>query len=213
MSVDELKAKGNAAFSSGNFKEALEAFSAAIGVDPNNHVLYSNRSGAYAAMQDFENAKKDAELCIEKKNDWFKGYSRLGAALHGLKQFDQAASQYEKALSLAPENNKATVQSSLEDVKRDQQQQASAGAANPFAKIFGPDAMSKIAANPKIAPLLNKPGFRQKIEMIQQNPSLIQGMMQDQDIMTCFIELMGLQGQFKAGADGAAGAEDDAEAR
>lgn len=204
MSADELKNKGNAAFSAGNYKEAIEAFSAAIELDPNNHVLYSNRSGAYAAQNDFETAKQDAEQCIAKNAGWFKGYSRLGAALHGLKQFDEAVAQYEKALNLAPDNNKAGVQSSIDDVKRDQQaKQQQQQQPNPFAKIFGPDVLQKIAANPKLVPLLAKPGYLQKIQMIQQNPGLIQGMMQDQDIMTTFIELMGFQGKFKTGEDAA----------
>jgi Flp pilus assembly protein TadD len=42
----DLQAKGNAAFSAGNYDEAISWFSKAIDVDPKNHVLYSNRSAA-----------------------------------------------------------------------------------------------------------------------------------------------------------------------
>ncbi len=38
------QAQGNAAFSAGNFQEAIGFFTKAIEKDPNNHVLYSNRS-------------------------------------------------------------------------------------------------------------------------------------------------------------------------
>ena len=43
------QAEGNKAFSSGKFREAIEHFSAAINLDPSNHVLYSNRSASYVS--------------------------------------------------------------------------------------------------------------------------------------------------------------------
>lgn len=60
-----------------------EKFTAAIEVDPTNHVLYSNRSGAYASLRDFNKSLEDATKCTEIKPDWSKGWSRQGAAYHG----------------------------------------------------------------------------------------------------------------------------------
>jgi stress-induced-phosphoprotein 1 len=40
------QAQGNAAFSAGNFEEAVRHFTAAAELDPSNHVLYSNRSAS-----------------------------------------------------------------------------------------------------------------------------------------------------------------------
>lgn len=71
-SAEELKAKGNAAFSAGKFEEAVEHFTAAITIDPSNHVLYSNRSGAYASLQKYNEALQDAEKTIQLKPDWSK---------------------------------------------------------------------------------------------------------------------------------------------
>ena len=51
MSADELKAKGNAAFTAKNYDEAIDAFTQGIAIDPNNHVLFSNRSACWAGKQ------------------------------------------------------------------------------------------------------------------------------------------------------------------
>ena len=60
-----------------------EKFSEAIELEPTNHVLYSNRSGAYASIKDFAHALEDANKVTELKPDWAKGWGRKGAALHG----------------------------------------------------------------------------------------------------------------------------------
>ena len=60
-----------------------EKFSKAIEIEPQNHVLYSNRSGAYASKKDFLAAEDDAVKTTEIKPDWPKGWGRKGAALHG----------------------------------------------------------------------------------------------------------------------------------
>jgi stress-induced-phosphoprotein 1 len=206
--ADAFKAQGNAEFSAGKFAEAVQSFSQAIALDADNHVLYSNRSGAYTAMGNFAKAKEDAESAVAKNPKWFKGYSRLGAALHGLKQYDAALKEYETALSLADGANKTTIEGNIADVRRDVEAAAAPPPqANPFAKVFGPDCLQKIAANPKLLPLLVKPGFEQKIRMLMANPSLINSMMSDQDVMTVFLELMGLSGQFRTGAPGKPGAD------
>lgn len=46
--------------------------------------MYSNRSGAYASLKDFNKALEDADKTTELKADWAKGWSRKGAAMHGV---------------------------------------------------------------------------------------------------------------------------------
>lgn len=61
-----------------------DKFTQAIAVEPENHVLYSNRSGAYASLKKYEEARVDAQRTTDLKPDWAKGWGRKGAALHGI---------------------------------------------------------------------------------------------------------------------------------
>jgi stress-induced-phosphoprotein 1 len=74
----------------------VDHFSAAIQLDASNHVYFSNRSAAYASLQDYRKALADAQKTVELKPEWAKGYSRLGAGHHGLRQWDDAAAAYSK---------------------------------------------------------------------------------------------------------------------
>ena len=47
-------------------------YTEAIELDPANHLLYSNRSAAYASLKKYKEALGDAEKTIELKPDWGK---------------------------------------------------------------------------------------------------------------------------------------------
>jgi len=102
--AEELKNEGNALFTSGNSLGALAKFSEAIDLDPKNHVLFSNRSGANLKLLRTRDAVADAERCTQLKADWPKGWSRLGAALLADKQALAAVGAYRTGLKLDPAN-------------------------------------------------------------------------------------------------------------
>lgn len=58
--------------SEGDFQQAIDRFTEAITLNRNDHVLFSNRSYAYAKMGRFTEALEDAKRCQELKPDWSK---------------------------------------------------------------------------------------------------------------------------------------------
>ncbi|XP_054002930.1 LOW QUALITY PROTEIN: stress-induced-phosphoprotein 1-like [Hylaeus anthracinus] len=102
--VSVLKEKGNSALQEGRVNEAIEYYTQAIQLDGNNHVLYSNRSAAYANAEKYEQALEDAEKTIKIKPDWGKGYSRKGSALAYLGRLDESIKAYKIGLQLDPNN-------------------------------------------------------------------------------------------------------------
>lgn len=176
--VDELKSKGNAALQSENFDEAIKFYSEAIDLDPSNHILYSNRSAAFAKVGKYTNSLEDAEKTVELKSDWPKGYSRKGAALELLQRFDDAINTYEEGLKF--DSNNEQLKDALSNCKNNLESSSfggfpGAGAGgpagmNPFAD---PRFLANLAMNPKTRELMADPEVQVLLKGLQKNPSEI----------------------------------------
>ncbi|KAJ4397353.1 Hsp90 cochaperone [Gnomoniopsis smithogilvyi] len=195
--ADELKALGNKAIADKNFDEAIDKFTQAIALTPENHILYSNRSAAYASKKDYANALKDAEKTTEIKPDWPKGWSRKGAALHGTRDLPGALEAYKKSSELDPNN--AAVKKDIANIEKamaspDPMSDPSAGLGQMFSD---PNLIAKLAGNPKTASLLSDASFMQKIQQIQRDPKSLDfgQMMGDQRFLQVLGVLMGVDMQ------------------
>jgi stress-induced-phosphoprotein 1 len=186
MSAEEYKAEGNKAFLAKDYPTAIDHFTKAIELDPTNHVLFSNRSACYASQKNYEKALEDGEKTVELKADWSKGYGRKATALFGLGRYPEANDVYEEGLKIEPTN--VQLQKGLQDTKQAMEKEASMG----IGQFFGPDVFTKMAANPKLAPLLAQPDLVEKIRAIQANPNALNQHMQDPRIMSLLMGLMGL---------------------
>ena len=98
----EFKSKGNAAFQAHDYQTAAEWFTQGIEVDGANHVLFSNRSAAFAGLKQFGEALADADRCISLRPDWGKGYARRGYARAGLGDHTGALQAYRQGLTVEP---------------------------------------------------------------------------------------------------------------
>ncbi|KAI9218530.1 hypothetical protein BC828DRAFT_399541 [Blastocladiella britannica] len=187
QTADDFKTLGNKAFSAQNFDEAIKHFTSAIALDASNHVLYSNRSAAYASLREFDKARADAEKTVTISPKWAKGYSRLGAAHHGSGNLDAAREAYSKGLEVEPTN--ALLAKGLADVEK-----ALAESENdPFKSMLNEGIWAKLAANPKLSHLLADQQFVGKMKAMIANPGMAMQMMQgDQQIMMVLLQLMGI---------------------
>ncbi|EXJ59468.1 stress-induced-phosphoprotein 1 [Cladophialophora psammophila CBS 110553] len=187
--ADALKAEGNKAFAAKDFTTAVEKFSQAIELDPTNHVLYSNRSGAYASIKEYTKALEDANKTTELKPDWAKGWGRKGAAQHGLGDLVGAKDAFEEALKLEPSN--AQARQGLEAVNRAIEAEARADGADlgGLGNMFNdPQLIQKLASNPKTSKYLADPQFMAKLQRLATNPQEMGQELADPR----FLEVMGV---------------------
>ncbi|RMZ81794.1 hypothetical protein DV738_g1945, partial [Chaetothyriales sp. CBS 135597] len=208
--ADALKAEGNKAFAAKDFTTAIDKFSQAIELDPSNHVLYSNRSGAYASLKQWQKALDDANKTTELKHDWAKGWGRKGAAQHGLGDLISAKDSYEEALKLDPAN--AQAKSGLDAVLRaiDAEMKADGvtGSANDpmgLGNMFNdPQLLQKLAGNPKTAPFLADAAFMQKLQTLGKNPNALSQELADPRVIQVMGALLGVDMQLGDPSDAAA---------
>lgn len=67
-----MKTLGNQSLAKEQYSEAVDYYTKAIEIDPSNHILYSNRSAAYASWGNYEKALDDAQKTVSMKPTWGK---------------------------------------------------------------------------------------------------------------------------------------------
>lgn len=214
--ANNYKNQGNVAFQNKEFDKALELFTKAIQLNPNDHIFWSNRSGVYASLGKFEEALEDASMCVTLKPDWAKGYARKGLALYYLGKYEEAEETYNAGLKLDPNN--AQMKEGLEQVNKALDDMFKkrfpggmpgaggfpGGANNPFVTQI----LTGLLSNPETASYLQDKDFTSKLMELSQDPSKLPLHMNDPKIKKAF-EILS-QG-FGKGKGPGAGFEEKAE--
>jgi stress-induced-phosphoprotein 1 len=114
----------------------------------------------------YQEALDDAEKVVSIKPDWAKGYSRQGAALHGLRRFEDAVSAFEKGLEHDAANEQ--LKQGLADAK-------AASSGPPPTEGWGgffssPEYIAKLSTDPRTKPLMAQPDFLSMVRDVNANP-------------------------------------------
>ncbi|XP_064489746.1 serine/threonine-protein phosphatase 5-like [Ornithodoros turicata] len=103
----KYKEEANEYFKKQEFTTAIDLYSKAIELDPNNAVYYGNRSFAYLKTECFGYALSDASKAIELDKTYVKGYYRRAAAHMSLGKFKLALKDFEAVTKARPNDKDA----------------------------------------------------------------------------------------------------------
>ncbi|CAF4728649.1 unnamed protein product, partial [Rotaria sp. Silwood2] len=92
--ADKLKNDGNEFVKQEKYREALEAYNAAIKIDGNNAIYYCNRAAAHNKLNNNDQALSDCFRSIEIDSNYSKAYGRLGVIYLSLDKVHEALDAY-----------------------------------------------------------------------------------------------------------------------
>lgn len=84
------------------YMKAIEDFSRAIELDPNDYIAYHDRGIAYSKLNQHERAIADLSRTIELNPNNYRGYFNRGSIYYFLNQYERAMDDFNKAIELNP---------------------------------------------------------------------------------------------------------------
>ncbi|KAK7825231.1 hypothetical protein U0070_009720 [Myodes glareolus] len=87
------------------YTAAVDCYTQALALDPNNAVYYCDRAAAQSKLSHYTDAIKDGEKAIAIDSKYSKAYGGMGLVLTAMNKCEEAVTSYQKALDLEPEND------------------------------------------------------------------------------------------------------------
>ncbi|GFR51802.1 hypothetical protein Agub_g14261 [Astrephomene gubernaculifera] len=100
--AEAAKDEANKNFKAKHFAAAIEGYSRAIELNPNNAIYYANRAAAHIKLENYGAAVVDAEKATEIDPKYIKGYYRRGDAHFALGKYKLAVKDLRTAAKVAP---------------------------------------------------------------------------------------------------------------
>lgn len=102
LGPNELKNLGDSSFNEKEYKKAIFCYSKALEFQPDNPILYANRSVCWGELGQINKALADADAAIRTNPLYPKGHTRRGAALFAMKRYKDAVTSLQSSLNLDP---------------------------------------------------------------------------------------------------------------
>ncbi|GIL91320.1 hypothetical protein Vretimale_17737 [Volvox reticuliferus] len=100
--AEAAKDEANKNFKAKHFAAAIEGYTRAIDLNPNNAIYWANRAAAHIKLENYGAAVADAEKATEIDPKYIKGYYRRGDAHFALGKYKLALKDLRTAAKVAP---------------------------------------------------------------------------------------------------------------
>ncbi|EPE09076.1 hsc70 cochaperone [Ophiostoma piceae UAMH 11346] len=192
---EALKSKGNAAMAEKNYDSAIDYYTQALAVAPNNAIYLSNRAAAHSANKDHASARTDAEAATTIDPNYTKAWSRLGLAKFALGDAKGAMEAYSQGIEYEGNGGSDAMKKGFETAKRRVEELDNEAAVTPSESARGPSAagaggmpdLSSLLGGaggaggaggmPDLSSIMSNPMFASMAQNLMGNPDLMQNLM------------------------------------
>ena len=107
-SIEKAKEKGNNAFRSGNYEEAIDSYTEGIELDPENDsfnaTLCCNKAAAYMKLGNYKDALSACTEAIERDEHYLKAYKRRATCYTQEGNHEEAVRDLQQVKQMDPED-------------------------------------------------------------------------------------------------------------
>lgn len=105
--LDALFHKGENAYRSGSYAQAIDLYTQVLNSDPEYLNAYLQRGFCHSLQREYDAAVADFTAVINRKNDHLWAYTSRGSAYNKLDKPELAIADFNKVLDLDPKNQEA----------------------------------------------------------------------------------------------------------
>ena len=194
-----LYTTGNDAIAVQDYNAAVRLYTEAIELCPdgvNTHIYYSNRAAAHCYLTSYELAIEDCDQCIALSPNYVKGYTRLGQAYSGMKDYDNAIEAFKKCVELEPKNKghkDALSQAKQKKLEHRGQQMGGSSAGNGGSSgAFDMDALKggMPGGSGGLASMMQNPSVMKAAQDMMGKSGGLEGMMKNPQMMKMAQQMM-----------------------